>query len=84
MRLFGNKGLVSNPFIVDTGGATIVCGGGGAGLVTLGGPVSGDGTLDVSISSGGVTLTNSGTTVAGLTVSARVVTLQDLGRRRRR
>lgn len=81
MRLFGNKGLVSNPFIVDAGGATIVCGGGGgsAGLVTLGGPLSGPGALEVNISSGGVTLTNSATTVGGLLVSAGVVTLQDLG-----
>jgi len=81
LRLFGNKGLVSNPFIINPAGATIVCGGGGgsAGTVTLGGPISGPGTLGVNISSGAVTLTNSATTVGGLLVSAGVVTLQDLG-----
>ena len=77
-----NAGSVPNNVTVGASGATIKAYGTYGGIsVTLDGLISGSGvlTLDVAQPTGSLTLTNSATTVAGLKVSAGVVTLQDLG-----
>ena len=82
VQFSSNAGNVPNDIVIGGGGATIKAFGTYGGIsATLDGLISGSGTLtlEVTQSTGNITLTNSATTVAGLKVSAGVATLRDLG-----